>query len=414
MLLNSPTEPSSKQPAAPLSPILKTSAISRARKRLRGEPVSPSPNKEKRQRVNSQPKLSVPALDLGPVTGSTVIGESPVKQPTGNRSFTVLFEETLPPLMWEPNESDTHTQATSQSPVLGQPLPSFDEELGWLKNSNVLRDKPKRHIHVHKSRVAQEAPNEASTSSAGNEHESLRPVKRSLLEMESDAPPRNSRQDDIPTLIPPSPPPETDSSSTQRSKMQMKSRAAAAAASRKRAKTSNSDPSGDESSEGSGGDLLFKVKVVNALASRSLQGGRGDSDWDENLEIDPDPILSYALRPRAHSPRGIQSPLERDPIQHRTGLGGKVDVDLPDKLRDVLALDVVDMEARDKHAQRVVEKLLYNRRTVHYDPDKGGEIWDVGEDVKSTRIGWDGKVLLDTEGEEDWEGEPVPWEVAEL
>ena len=413
MLLNSPTEPSSsKQPAAPLSPIPKTSAISRARKRLRGEPVSPSPNKEKRQRVNSHPKLPVPALDLGPVPGSTVIGESPLKQPAGNRSFTVLFEETLSPLVWEPSESDAHTQATLESQALGQPLPSFDEELGWLKNSHVLRDKPKRHIHVHKSRVAQEAPKEASTSSAGNEHESFRPAKRSLLEMESDTLPRNSRQDDIPTLIPPSPPPETDSSFTQRSKVQMKSRAAAA--SRKKVKTSNSDPSEDESSEGSGGDLLFKVKVVNAVASRHLQGGRGDSDWDENLEIDPDPILSYTLRPKAHSPRGIQSPLEGSPIQHRTGLGGKIDVDLPDKLRDVLALDAVDMEARDKHAQRVVEKLLYNRRTVHYDPDKGGEIWDVGEDTKLTRTRWDGEVLLDTEGEEDWEGEPVPWEVAEL
>jgi hypothetical protein len=42
---------------------------------------------------------------------------------------------------------------------------------------------------------------------------------------------------------------------------------------------------------------------------------------------------------------------------------------------------------------------------MHYDPAKGGEIWDVGEEDQ---------VWEDTEGEDDWEGEGVPWEVGEL
>ena len=409
--LNSPTEPSSStHPTAPLSPILKTSAISRARKRLRGEPVSPSPNKEKKQRTNSHPKILLPALDDDTVTGSTVIGESPLKQPAGNRSFTVLFEESLPPLVLEPKkESDADVQAkrftSLESPSLEQSLPSFDEELGWLKNSHALRDKPKRQSHTHRARVPQEAPKEPSTSRAGNGHESFKSVKRSLLEMESEiSDTSNSRQDNMLTLIPPSPPPETDSSFTRKSKAQMKSRAMAV--NRKKVKTSNPSPSDDESSEESGGDPQLKFKVVNSIASRSLQGRRGDNDGDESLELDPDPILGYTSRSKVHSPQGIHSP--------REAFGGKIEVDLPDKLRDVLALDVVDIEARDKHAERVVEELLYNRRTVHYDPDKGGEIWGVGEDSKPTRIGWDGEALPDTEGEEDWEGEPVPWEVAEL
>ena len=355
----------------------------------------------------------MPVLDDGPVTGSTVIGESPVKQPAGNRSFTVLFEESLPPLVLEPDANAQAKRSTSlESPSI-EPLPSFDEELGWLKNSHALRDKSKRQSHVHGARVPQEAPKEASTSRAGNGHD-FKPVKRSLLEMESDISDTlasNSRHDNIPTLIPPSPPPETDSSFTRKSKAQAKSRAMVV--NRKKVKTTNSSPSEDESSEESGRDPQLKVKVVNAVSSRLLQGRRGDSDWDENLDLDPDPILGYTLRSKALSPRGIHS-LREGSLAQGIGLGGKIQVDLPDRLRDVLALDVVDMEARDKHAERVVEKLLYNRRTVHYDPDKGGEIWGAGEDSKPTRIGWDGEALPDTEGEEDWEGEPVPWEVAEL
>lgn len=374
---------------------------------MRGEPVSPSPNKEKKQRINSHPKILLPALDDDPFTGSTVIGESPLKQPAGNRSFTVLFEESLPPLVLEPKKESDARSTSLESSSIEQSLPSFDDELGWL------RDKPNRQSHTHRAHVPQEAPKEASTSRAGNGHESFKSVKRSLLEMESEIPDTlagNSRRDNILTLIPPSPPPETDSSSTRKSKAQMKSRAIVV--NRKKVKTSNSSPSEEESSEESGGDPQIKVKVVSAVPSRSLQGRRGDND-DENLELDPDPILGYTYRPKAHSPRGIHSPREGS-LAQGIGFGGKIEVDLPDKLRDVLALDIVDMEARDKHAERVVEKLLYNRRTVHYDPDKGGEIWGVGEDSKPTRIGWDGEAFPDTEGEEDWEGEPVPWEVAEL
>ena len=321
--------------------------------------------------------------------------------------------------MLEPKkESDGDVQAkrftSLESSSIEQPLPSFDDELGWLKNTQALRDKSERQSHTHRARVPQEAPKEASTSRAGNGHESSKSVKRSLLEMESeisDTLASNSRQDDIFTLLPPSPPPDIDSSFTRKSKAQMKSRAMAV--NRKKVKTSNSSPNEDESSEESGGDPQLKVKVVSAVPSRSLQGRRGDNDGDEILELDPDPILGYTFRSKAHSPQGIHSPREGS-LAQGVGFGGKIEVDLPDKLRDVLALDVVDMEARDKHAERVVEKLLYNRRTVHYDPDKGGEIWGVGEDSKPTRIRWDGEAIPDTEGEEDWEGEPVPWEVAEL
>ncbi|KIM47822.1 hypothetical protein M413DRAFT_439502 [Hebeloma cylindrosporum] len=60
---------------------------------------------------------------------------------------------------------------------------------------------------------------------------------------------------------------------------------------------------------------------------------------------------------------------------------------------------------------RLVKGLLYGRRMTHYDPMKGGEIWDVGEDHQL--ISEEGAQKY-TEDEEDWEGEPVPWEMGEL
>ncbi|KAI6047795.1 hypothetical protein EDC04DRAFT_2886598 [Pisolithus marmoratus] len=84
-------------------------AVSRARKRLRGEPVSPSPNKQKRQRFG----LQVPALEpeepsdsdggLDATAGvgdpnASFLDDSPVKAPAGGKSFKLLFDDTLPAL----------------------------------------------------------------------------------------------------------------------------------------------------------------------------------------------------------------------------------------------------------------------------------------------------------------------------
>ena len=72
-------------------------------------PVSPSPNKEKRRRVGSQ--LSLPFANLGVLTAhsdddddgddageanSSFVDDSPVKAPAGSKSFKLLFEEALP------------------------------------------------------------------------------------------------------------------------------------------------------------------------------------------------------------------------------------------------------------------------------------------------------------------------------
>ena len=84
-----------------------TSAVSRARKRLRGEPVSPSPNKEKRRRLLSQntnpfPRVKLDAQDSdddieAADVDSSFVDNSPVKASNTGKLFPKLFTESSLP-----------------------------------------------------------------------------------------------------------------------------------------------------------------------------------------------------------------------------------------------------------------------------------------------------------------------------
>jgi hypothetical protein len=52
----------------------------------------------------------------------------------------------------------------------------------------------------------------------------------------------------------------------------------------------------------------------------------------------------------------------------------------------------------------MVRSVLYGERTSGYDAVRGGDIWNVGEIGEAS----------DSQAEDDWEGEPVPWETGEL
>ncbi|KAF8640637.1 hypothetical protein AX17_000294 [Amanita inopinata Kibby_2008] len=436
--LSSPQSPTSCQdlPPFPASSPTLAPAVSRARKRLRGEPVSPSPNKEKRQRITSHHKLPIP-FNIHSPNGdqpttsanayrpeSLFVDNSPVKQPVGNKSFTVLFEETLPPPMFEPSK-DFKTDVLpgvkgAQGKLSANPevdlMPRFDEELGRLGADSTAQHSASTSLATKARRGEQSIPATAKN------RELYKPTKRSLTEMELDStntlinePMPSSR---FPALLPPSPPPEASYSAPSTSKGRAKSRSLPGIMTNVRKKTKLDDANFSEEEESSDCHKP-RVKVVDRPATAKCQGimHHGD-DWDDGLESDPDAVLAYVHRPRAQGlPRGIRS-LHNHPSSQPTDaeLRGKLEVDLPNKLRDVLALDNKDVQTRDKQEERMVERLLYNRRTMPYDPDKGGEIWDVGEDAVLTRIGWDGKeeVQRDTEGDDDWEGEPVSWEIAEL
>ncbi|EPQ60485.1 hypothetical protein GLOTRDRAFT_108971, partial [Gloeophyllum trabeum ATCC 11539] len=99
-----PAQPSTPKDLHPHDP--KNRAVERARKRLRGEPVSPSPVKEKRQRVGTQSvlpfgKLYQSQLPLSDEeedskqgsTDPSFIFDTPAKSSTNGRSFKLLFDE---------------------------------------------------------------------------------------------------------------------------------------------------------------------------------------------------------------------------------------------------------------------------------------------------------------------------------
>jgi hypothetical protein len=59
--------------------------------------------------------------------------------------------------------------------------------------------------------------------------------------------------------------------------------------------------------------------------------------------------------------------------------------------------------SRSSKDERVVSDLLYGHGKFCH---RGAEIWRVGEEIA--------REVVDSEGENEWEGEAVPWEVGEM
>ena len=193
-------------------------------------------------------------------------------------------------------------------------------------------------------------------------------------------------------LIPPSPPPSAAAPNGAFSRSSQLPSKGQASKSRKRAKIDERDTSDNDDEE-----LNAKLKIVRRHETRI----KHDGGVQDEAELDSDPILGHTrfAGPRASSPETAQQE------------SGHVEVNLPDQLLRVLALESVAPQSKLPDENRVVKGLLYGRRVSHYDPSKGGEIWDIGEDYHT---GLDEQGLKFGEEEEDWEGEPVPWEIAEL
>ena len=81
---------------------------------------------------------------------------------------------------------------------------------------------------------------------------------------------------------------------------------------------------------------------------------------------------------------------------------GDLEVNLPDDLRRLLAIS--PSKAHTTRDISMVRGVLYGERMSNYDAQKGGDVWDVGEIGEASG----------SQAEDDWEGEPVPWETGEL
>ncbi|KAH9486578.1 DNA replication regulator SLD2 [Psilocybe cubensis] len=376
----------------PKGPNLSSTAVSRARKRLRGEPVSPSPNKGKRMRVSSQTTLPFPRLRLNTPTNDDdtsgiedidpfVVDNSPVKATIPGKSYQQLFQPgTLPVNLFGVKDIGEAVPNNSGSKISRHTFPSNERPSDPAAyNANSIYSK------ISSSHLI--GGNGTSLKSEPLDNRSS--VKRAFSEEEKDpdvALPREKSP-----LIPPSPPPIAAMHKSGKTKINVKG-----ATSRKKAKIETQMGVGDDSDDPDY-DTTTKLRIIGHNKTRRQHAltrqEKGVVDYDS------DPILEL---PRFAAPRAQYQDNEDNAPQQ----DGNIEIDLPDELRRVLALQSAGSKTQVSEEDRLVKGLLYGRRTNHYDPQKGGEIWDVGEHVDEN--------YADNEGEDDWEGEPVPWAVGEL
>ncbi|GLB35965.1 hypothetical protein LshimejAT787_0302530 [Lyophyllum shimeji] len=416
-LLNVPKPPATSV-TPPHSPLTANSAVSRARKRLRGEPVSPSPIKGKRRRVGSQTILPFAKLasdssssedESENAINSSIVSDSPVKVPAGGMSFKLLFDETggtknKAPLM-------RMISISSARGLFGEKSKGgVDDDAIWDLDDAKLRSGKGKHTGApHKPCTALSVNGSTHVSKPNVVTDQQMPrktAKRTLSDAESEVPDTPHETLAGPSLIPPSPPPAN--SSTYKSRQSASTKAKGLPTGRKKAKTVTDPDKLDDKIDGDAEDsdeLKPNVKIIDRMQTRFRRTASTEADGGEyDLDSDPDPILGYSGRA---APRVQEATLPPNDAGE-----GKFEVDLPDELRRVLALDAKELKIRDSREERLVQGLVSGRRTCHYDPARGGEIWDVGED--DLRYDEEEVIKRDTEGEDEWEGEPVPWEVGEL
>ncbi|KAF9040431.1 hypothetical protein BDZ89DRAFT_1060517 [Hymenopellis radicata] len=356
------------------------SAVSRARKRLRGEAVSPSPVKQKRQRlVSDEPPPSFSTDDNTMVDddeddvftdagNSSFVDDSPVK----GGSFKLLF-------------SDATTAKATSKPLFPPPAPSSDR---LRSNSKDTEHEDGRRSSKGPPRVKSErlfsnifpaASQTRQPRSGSRQENTYREVtapqtsRKRALSLSDEEPSEEGPRTSVPVLVPPSPPPPD---TLKRPVGPHKGKGKGATNDRKKAKLFIPDSDNEDDDD----DQVNDIQVIVHTRTRSPHAEHS-SDGDDML-------LPHSKRTQDD----ILGPIESD----------RFEVDLPDKLRQVLAFSPNDSKAR-VHEGRMLDGLLYGRRTEHYDASKGGEIWDVGED--------ESEQMSD---EEDWEGEPIPWQAGEL
>ena len=505
---------SSSQVTLPSQP---TSAISRARKRLRGEPVSPSPVKPKRPRVipSGGPIPFLPGRPFdsdeendysdgefnGP-SGPALFEETPRKDRSGNRSFTSLFNED--DRMIQPNFSlDTtqsrsapwkaagpgpptgtrdrstrqslsdedddgparvlpHTQAQTQ-PLTRQKLKPSDVRADRRANAfnissrlassgrNNLLDQDPRLLRSVSALATSGTKSNVSTSPSTPDH------SVSKLPPTSSAPTSDAELDDGSdpindtkgkgknrmSLIAVSPPPSSLTSASgygnSNVKVKGKGRSGFTSGSGKwkgKGKASARTPiwtlAGD-GSEDEGFDDEGDFPTVRVYQGRNPASREGDASGDvhsQGEEIIDDLISGIKRRIPSPDPDPSHFPSRVCPQD------GDMIVNLRDEFRTVLDLNAnaAPLETAGggiiaggkgeyvRHA-RVVRAVRDGTRVIGmFDPTRGGHIWGVGETEREADadLGTEdfqfglGYAEGGEDDYDDWEGEGVPWEVAEL
>lgn len=433
--------------------------MTRARKRLRGEPVSPSPVKEKRARVGPQRALDTTLLDsddedtqrshAGGVVDETFLEATPMKPPPGGKSFRVLFDEVLPtpqeasrqptvrtlsrttciaPRLngfsnkrarsraMSPSSSEDESNGsanvtklqsliTSANSFRGVKKPATQQRLpngrGWtlpaavlptkdnLRTEKVLRADPPRD--PARGKTPSGSVDAASVGRSTGKRPRSDSRDASTGGNGADGSSETNKINHVP-FLPPSPPrPEDSRFKAGNAFDKGKGKASAAAFSRKKARLLEQlggKDDGEDSEDSEENEDHVKLREHSWNAPRRQAATLSD-------ELD-DPDFQWPARP-LHGPN---SP-SLGPVQIEEGV---VEVNLREDLKRILALS--PERWTEEEERKKANAVLYGRREGHCDA-KGIEVWDVGEMSE-------GDEGVRRDGEDDWEGEPVPWEVGEL
>ncbi|KAH9178635.1 hypothetical protein EDB89DRAFT_963611 [Lactarius sanguifluus] len=399
----------------PLQESKQSNTVSRARKRLRGEPVSPSPVKEKRQRILLD-TLPFPKIDLlnaqdsddsdpavAELADSSFVADSPMKRLPKGGAFKLLFEGGAGDVVTQEGPSRSRKVPSNSGLGLFGSKSQRARSVSTSSDSETLSDnhqapemKASDGISVKysaKSRIEKRLYPDGPAFRKNNRldmmeltgpkqviqvdrtveySQGITATKPSLGDTESDS--RDTLcPNHRPALLPPSPPP-AGSSSAHVGKRKAKGPIA------KRTKVP--EDSGREDEDGA--DVHVKIREWSWQLRKS-------SHVTDTLAEDLDPVLGFGAHDRQSSP----GPMIDD-------TPGDIVVNLPDDLRRLLAIS--PSKAQPTRDIGVVRGVLYGERTSNYDAQRGGDIWGVGEVDDAN----------DSQAEDDWEGEPVPWETGEL
>jgi hypothetical protein len=187
----------------------------------------------------------------------------------------------------------------------------------------------------------------------------------------------------------------------------------------------------------SGSQKLGKAKAMGMKGKgRQFDRRRSSDGEDEDESSSEEPIIRYV-----EAPLHVRGELEEDDpalqvIPPRSPRTDNVEDDahfdisaVPASLLSVLA---ISPSTKTGEKEKLYRGLVYGRREGHYDPNCGGEIWGAGENSEPDNedilpIQSEGEVHREHGGDnqpawqkavdiedDEWEGEPVPWEVGEL
>lgn len=370
-----------------------------------------------------------------------------MKPAANGKAFTFLFEEAVKPMsstdlfgadasIAKPRRYSHRSRNTL--PTMEDDLFSDDFEANKTVNKPPLKNGPSMKsqssvLIKSRSKLVQTTLPLVSRSSTRTCKESppegRSSMKRSLSELESGRNDASTNDLNIASppdqftsasqLLPPSPNPNASSRASGKSKPNDARSQPSRTTSRKKAKVQSNDDSAMEDMGDDDGSSSVKL-VHHSRGIRAAPPTEGASSENE------DPILNYAKRVR---PRGKGSVSPAKPggsggvdvvLDDEVGDGDvaitdddeKVEGNLPDELHRVLMLESLKSKKIVYEEEIIVKGLLSGRRVLHYDPKKGGEIWGAGEDERDD-FGGDEERGIDEE-EDEWEGDPIPWEIGEL